>query len=155
MNEVEAVARAIFQRQYGDRTDAVWAEMWKWWNDPDVISRGGPSEIVDSARAAIQALDEARGDGWRTIESAPRDCGIDLWCIPPDDADFVPEQGGVRLCDASWHEADEIFPHTGWVRLTDDGDMDLIDAPPTCALGLPRWVPTHWRPLPPPPGEGK
>jgi len=79
MNEVEAVARAIFQRQYGDRTDAVWAEMWKWWNDPDVIKRGGPSEIVDSARAAIQALDEARGDGWRTIESAPRDGKFLAW----------------------------------------------------------------------------
>ena len=91
---------------------------------------------------------------WQKIETAPKDeTLIDLWCVLPedDDIDFMPEKGGIRLTDCSWHTADDIFPHTGWVRATDDGDLDLVSGPPTCPLGLPTWEPTHWMPRPEPP----
>ncbi|MBF9233960.1 hypothetical protein [Microvirga alba] len=93
---------------------------------------------------------------WQDISTAPKDGTlIDVWCVTPDDIDFVPEQGGIRLTNVSWHDGDKVFPHVGWVRVVDDGDYDLIDGPPSSPLGLPRWVPTHWMPLPPPPSHSQ
>ena len=101
-----------------------------------------------------KALSEALG-GWLLIDTAPKDGTlIDIWCISPND-DYAPEGGGIRLTDVAWHESSDIFPHTGWVRLTDDGNYDLIDSKPTCRYGLPRWLPVKWRPLPPPPTSAK
>lgn len=102
------------------------------------------------------ALRQPSAPAWRPISEAPKDGTlVDLWCVAPDDSDIEPEDGGIRLTCCSWHEADEIFPHTGWVRITDDGNLDLIDSPPTSPLGLPRWIPTHFmfRPAPPTDGE--
>lgn len=86
-------------------------------------------------------------NGWLPIETAPKDGTlIDVWC--PWDGN---ERGGIRLTDVSWHAADEWTPHTGWSRITDDGDMDMVEIPPTCRFGLPPWNPSHWQPLPNPP----
>lgn len=92
-------------------------------------------------------------NGWLPISTAPKDELIDLWCVPPDDVDACPEAGGIRLTNCSWANPTDYFPHEGWSRVTDDGNWDIVDAPPTSPLGLPRWVPTHWRHLPGPPVE--
>ena len=87
---------------------------------------------------------------WQPIETAPKDVMIDVWCVPPEDSDFEPEMGGVRLTNVSWYEADEIFPHTGWVRFCDDGNLDLVEGETSgeSECFLPPWIPTHWMPLP-------
>lgn len=86
---------------------------------------------------------------WQPIETAPKDGTlIDVWCEPPfPDC----EHPGVRLTDVSWHEADEVFPHTGWIRMTDIGNFDLLESGPTCVEGLPAWLPIFWMSLPIPP----
>jgi hypothetical protein len=100
-------------------------------------------------RAALRAT-----PSWQTMESAPKDgTPVDLWCVAPDDLDPQPDCRGVRLTDCFWHNADSIFPHTGWCRVIDDGNYDLVDGPPTAPFGLPRWVPVAWHPLPTPPAE--
>jgi len=84
---------------------------------------------------------------WRPIETAPRDGRlIDVSCI-----DFYEGEHRIRLTDVAWHEANDAFPHTGWIRVTDDGNYDLVEEPPFSPLGLPAWKITHWQPLPPPP----
>lgn len=93
--------------------------------------------------------------GWQPIETAPKDELIDLWCVPPTDSDFSPEDGGIRLTDCSWHEADNIFPKTGWVRVLDDGYWDIVEGAAASSFGLPTWVPTHWQPRPEPPTLNK
>lgn len=81
------------------------------------------------------------------METAPRDGTlIDVWCIPPEGSTFEPEEGGIRLTDVSWHIANEIFPHTGWVRLMDDGNFDLVEGEPSSEYGLPPWEPVRWMP---------
>jgi hypothetical protein len=83
--------------------------------------------------------------GWLPISTAPKDGTlIDLCCESVEGV----ETYQIRLTDVAWHEADHILPHTGWARITDDAEMDLVDSPPTCPLGLPRWKPKYWRPLP-------
>lgn len=89
---------------------------------------------------------------WQTIDTAPKDGTlIDLWCVPPVMGEFSVR--GVRLTDCAWHEADDIFPFTGWTRMQDDGHRDLVEGKPTNQNGLPPWQPTHWMPLPEPPKE--
>ena len=87
---------------------------------------------------------------WEPIKSAPKDPDklSDIWCVPPDGDSFTPERGGIRLTDVYWS-----FENSGWARLCDDGDEDLIESGPTCPLGLPPWTPTHWMPVPDPPPE--
>lgn len=84
---------------------------------------------------------------WQPIETAPKDGTlIDIWC--PWDGN---EEGGIRLENVSWNVSNDLNPHTGWSRITDDGDEDMVEMDATCPLGLPKWVPTHWMPLPEPP----
>ncbi len=88
---------------------------------------------------------------WQPIETAPRDGAlVDLLCGDPAGVSNI----SIRLTDCAWHEADEIFPHTGWVRICDDGSWDLVEADATCQFGLPAWKAEHWMPLPEPPKEG-
>lgn len=89
--------------------------------------------------------------GWQPIERAPkgRNDMIDVWCVSPRED----EPGATRLTDVFWYIADEISPHTGWARITDDGDMDFVEMEPTSDYGLPPWKPTHWMSLPEPPKE--
>lgn len=87
---------------------------------------------------------------WRPIETAPRDGTlVDLWCVSPDNEDAT----AIRLTDCAWHNADAIFPHTGWTRVTDDGNWDLVESRPTSPLGLPAWKPTHFMLPPAPPSS--
>lgn len=105
---------------------------------------------TEEARKIRPEIERDRQE-WQPIETAPKDGRlIDVWCVNPyDDDDIRP----IRLTDVAWNEADEIFPHSGWVRVTDDGHWDLVEGPPLGPLGLPAWKPTHWRPLPTPPKE--
>ena len=101
-------------------------------------------KFMADARAAIAAM-----SSWRPIESAPksRDDLIDIWCISPRED----EPGTTRLTDVFWYVADEISPHTGWARITDEGGLDFVEMEATSDYGLPPWKPTHWMPLSPPP----
>lgn len=124
--------------------------------DYDVKSFKGNPHHADTPfgrPVIINDGDLAAENGWQPIETAPRDgAGIDIWCVPFNDGELLyGAPKGVRLTDVSWHDADEIFPHTGWTRCCDDGDWDFVEGPPSCDLGLPAWKPTHWMPLPNPP----
>lgn len=83
--------------------------------------------------------------GWLPISSAPRDGTlIDLCCESVEGE----ETHKIRLTDVSWHKSDHFLLQTGWARITDDFEIDLVDSPPTCPLGLPKWTPKYWRPIP-------
>jgi hypothetical protein len=78
------------------------------------------------AHAAIQALDEARGDGWRTIESAPRDGKFLAWHSGFNEARTVERFNMLDKPDTVINGASGKFFRAKW-----------------------------WRPLPAAPGEGK
>ena len=58
MNEVESVARASWNARHPLCR----------WNDPNGPASNERNAEMQAARAAIAALDAARGDGWRTTE---------------------------------------------------------------------------------------
>jgi len=127
------------------------------WNTRAALSRAPEDqELGDSTRMTSPASRSLTplSAGWQEISTAPRDgTPGDVWCVPPADCDFKPQEGGIRLTDVSWHTPTEGWPHEGWARVTDSGYLDLIDSPPTAPDGLPRWVPTHWCPRPAPPAD--
>ncbi len=86
---------------------------------------------------------------WQPIETAPkgRDDMIDIWCVSPRED----EPGATRLTNVFWSVADEILPHTGWARITDDGNVDFVEMESTSPCGLPEWKPVAWMPIPAPP----
>lgn len=68
---------------------------------------------------------------WQTIDTAPKDRFILLWC-PEDESRWLAKwQGG------EWYGVDDE-------GLTRNGDADRPSA-------MHRWVVTHWMPLPDPP----
>ena len=121
MNEVEAVARAMAAYKDTlppDSADAAFIY----------------SHRHGLARAAIQALDEARGEGWRTIESAPRDGSY-----------LLGFQGGqISLI---WWNSDQYArkPRPYWT-----GTHEWAGGTTRARVDQP----THWRPLPAAPGAG-
>jgi len=101
---------------------------------------------IENAEASLAGISAAPtppvDDGWRPIETAPRDgTVIDVWlgCAEPEDVEFYCGPGNTRRA-ASWHW------HKGKFRPA----MGLEDAVPPVFV-----QPTHWRPLPPPPGESE
>lgn len=79
------------------------------------------------AQAILAALTPPETEGWREIESAPKDgWHVDVWCPEPS--------GGYRIADAWWSDMDGKWLYVG------QGDMKT-------------WPhqPSHWRPLPSPP----
>jgi len=95
-------------------------------------------ENVEAAKAALAAIDApGESDGWLPIESAPKDgTRIDLWAE------------GKRWTDARWgkHDPDSDCPwgpeHWIWVHGEDRNSFRYPE-------------PTHWRPLPAPPAQGR
>jgi hypothetical protein len=76
------------------------------------------------ARAALSAPQES---GWHPISTAPKDCLVDIWIAP-----------GKRWTNCYYdHICDE------WRTTANSGHL----------VGVKAKFVTHWRPLPPPPGE--
>jgi hypothetical protein len=84
----------------------------------------------------ILALGDGGGDGWQTIDSAPKDGTIiDVWLgnASEDDVQFYCTEGGRRSPAWSWKQG----------KFRPLGGLDVA---------MPVFVePTHWRPLPSPP----
>jgi len=107
-----------------------------------------PLDVFELAEALKRAYDTGLAENdWQPIETAPKDGSlVDLWCMPPADVDF--ESKGIRLPSSIWYDADDIFSYTGWVRVCDDGNYDLVEGPPCEWLcGLPPWTPVLWKPI--------
>lgn len=111
----------------------------------DMIDRGGN---VETARVILALEEQVRrlqsltsrsmeaGEGWRTIDSAPKDGTIiDVWLgeeVEDGDHGFYCSPGTRRA--TSWHwKGGKFRPYTG-----------LMNMPVAIA-------PTHWMPLPSPP----
>lgn len=91
------------------------------------------------APAAIE-----RADGWRTIDSAPKDGTAvlvmrDIW--PGTASGRAEKCNGHNTCVAEWWAGGESTEGR-WVCY-----MDMVQDP-DCPI-----EPTHWRPLPPPPND--
>lgn len=91
--------------------------------------RGAHGCSISVVRQALIAAHEAE-DGWRPIETAPKDgTKIDLWCVSDG-------MIGTRVPYAHWCDR--------WCFWGDEAaDSDFL----VHEYG----EPTHWRPLPPPP----
>lgn len=92
----------------------------------EAVLRATMSVCRDAARAAIAALDNVRGDGWRTMDDAPMDGQAFLAVV----------HGQVRV--VAYGKTSHV-PIMGFC-LADQGaeEFDLCE-------------PSHWRPLPAPP----
>lgn len=85
------------------------------------------------------------GEGWQTIDSAPKDgTVIDLWVVWKDDGE------GKRVADAEWGRGYIAFESErgekeGWIAEAwgIDGSQGAMDTDELVA--------THWMPLPEPP----
>lgn len=83
---------------------------------------------------AIAAYDAAeKDDGWRPIETAPRDGTYILLCFQPPFTDT--HSPGVSV--GCWADSGKWWLTSIWAATT------------------PHKQPTHWRPLPPPPRAGE
>lgn len=132
-----------------------------------------PMALFEGSLAAIDALDAAEGAllsasrdhaqttcsalEWRPIETAPRDgTRIDLWMINNDGRSY-------READAYWVDDRDVDPYgnrgkrSGWFGPNHDYEgMDgwADDPAHPDRLGNIRFTsPTHWGPLPAPPGS--
>lgn len=123
-DDVEAAARAWYEATEADNpTTTRWDDEWPagtlWLKD----------EYRARARRFLAAMPSRSDDGWRTIDSAPKDGTEVLVCRPDGD------EWEMRV--AYW---------TGrrwWLEVYDNGlERSSI------------YEPTHWRPLPPPPNDG-
>ena len=112
---------------------------------------GGPTDEMEVTKYYRADLSPSvKSLEWQPIETAPKDGTlVDLLCADPACVHNL----NVRLTDCAWHVADDLYQHTGWVRVLDDGDWDLVEGEATSPLGLPWWMPTHWMPLPDGPSD--
>lgn len=110
----------------------------------------GWSDACDHIAAAIRSLPD-EGDGWRTIDSAPKD-GTHV-ILGNSETDDKPAYAAVGW----WKEAEADGPDcmgsdAGFV------DFEFNTYMPSRSCGAPSHQyrgsqPTHWRPLPPPPRD--
>jgi hypothetical protein len=92
---------------------------------------------ADRMHAALSPGGEREGDGWRPIETAPKDgTKIDLWLNPA----LLPISFGVGN-DPGFRVADAWFEKGRWVTETELGNHFTFREETI----------THWRPLPAPP----
>ena len=127
---VPDVSKTVKQRAW-EIADQLWLDT----NEKRKLARLICDAFSDSPTPPVD-------DGWRPIETAPRDgTVIDVWLgrAEPEDVEFYCGPGNTRRA-ASWHW------HKGKFRPA----MGLEDAVPPVFV-----QPTHWRPLPPPPGESE
>lgn len=85
-----------------------------------------------SAADALEMLDELTARGWQPISTAPKDGTIiDLWLGPP----YNQRLADHKFSEGNWAglEFNEYEDEDRWVERY--------------------WEPTHWMPLPLPPGE--
>jgi Protein of unknown function (DUF551) len=95
-----------------------------------VAAPSWPREIV--AEAAALAAAPAEEDGWRPIETAPKD---GTWILGWSKC------GAVEDCIQVWRCYYEFHEGWFWQNAADTSDLDH--------------QPTHWRPLPPAPEGGE
>jgi len=109
---------------------------------------------IDEARALAALLREA-GDGWRPIESAPKDGTVVLLYCPQGDGspgstyrvtagNWESDPGGItehRDLEGRYLGQDESDGWEGWMSWDGGFSEDTM-------------MPTHWRPLPAPPAAG-
>lgn len=121
-----------------DRNAGWRDERWRCITDPNLLA-----EAASRIRALSEALQEAchERDGllvpeWQPIETAPKD-GTVIW---------LAKEGHMRL--GLWTNGAEHENH----GTKDGGWIDWVNAHGTGPRGL-RFAPTHWMPLPTPPGE--
>jgi len=118
-------------------------------------------QAIKAARAAITALDAVRGDGWRTMESAPKDVPIIGWCNHAADEYVYPDGNlttygahceGASYADDGCHilEWGGYYEEEGFGRLFHVSDWWFVRGSEWEVVANP----THWRPLPLPPKEG-
>ncbi len=98
------------------------------------------SDLTEMERAADREAEAARlASGWMPIETAPEDGTLfDMWCVSGD------KILSVRFTDVSMSE-----DLSGFGFLLNDGHWEYLER----AGVYPAWTPTHWMPLPAPPGE--
>lgn len=98
--------------------------------------------------SAILALTAPVGEGWRPIETAPRDgTKFDAWCVTPGGSN------GVRIPDVQMRGDGSGF---GFIAHLPNGvSWQYLDARQRDEQIFPAWEPTHWMPLPPAPQEGE
>ena len=98
-------------------------------------------ELVNNLPTILAAL-RAAGEGWRLIETAPKDGTRVLGTTR-----FGVEM--VKWCKGE--KADDYGPHPGWIGV----EQDSTCLPPNFRRPEPQFQPTHWRPLPAPPPTAK
>ncbi len=109
-----------------------------WYGHPTRNGRSqGEADLYAEAAARIQALEAGAGEGWRTMDTAPKDGLLRLFWSPLGGCfiapDIAPSEPTITQ-KAAMIKAGADWPHVGW-------------------------NPTAWRPLPAPPstsaGEGR
>ena len=126
---LEAAARALIACRHEDD------------DTPDVVM---PTTDYDRdlARAAVSAYLAEAGDGWRGIETAPKDgTRVMLWMEPMNDARFAPTDGPHAVF-GTWVVWSDAMKREG---MRDGWSW----------YGSPLHWPTHWAPLPAPPVQEK
>lgn len=111
---------------------------------------------MSSALAAASIRAEA--EGWRTIESAPKD-GMPILAYVPNGAELDehaycwPEGMILKIVPVVWHEPNErTCAGSGWYVPWFSVGFGVWDDPSTDFYDV-QVEPTHWRPLPSPPKE--